>query len=55
MRNRNPEVFWNAETAADVRGWAKEAKAANPAEAVATLWNAWQQENDPATGKNERG
>ncbi len=33
--------------AADIRAWAKAARAATPAEAVATLWNAWQQDNDP--------
>lgn len=36
-------LLWRA---ADIRTWAKAARAATPAEAVATLWNAWQQDND---------
>lgn len=85
-KQRNPELFWNAETlsraldvdldkimlftrlglipdgvrvhdvllwrAVDIRAWAKAARAATPAEAVATLWNAWQQHND--IRKNKR-
>lgn len=44
-------LLWRA---ADVRAWAKATPAATPPEAVATLWNAWQQENDPAMGKQKR-
>ena len=36
-------LLWRA---VDIRAWAKAARAATPAEAVATLWNAWQQDND---------
>ena len=43
-------LLWRA---ADVRAWAKEVKAADPAEAVATLWNAWQRDNNPARGNGE--
>ncbi len=39
-------LLWRA---ADIRAWTRQANAADPAEAVGTLWMQWQCDNNPAT------
>lgn len=45
-------LLWRA---ADIRTWAKAARAATPAEAVATLWMQWQCANNPRRNDDDIG
>lgn len=45
-------LFWRA---AEIRAWAKAARAATPADAMAALWQEWQRDNDPRPRGEHKG